>query len=315
MTGGAGFIGSHVVEALLKRGWEVVVIDDFSSGREENLAAVIGRRDLRVIRGDILDRTIVSDALKNVDDVFHEAATVSVQRSIEDPLAVNQVNVQGTLTLLEESRRSSVHRFVYASSCGVYGKSNVLPISEASPVSPLNPYAASKAASEDYCMAYHSTYGLEAVCLRYANVYGPRRSIGPYGGVMVKFAECLARNSPPLIFGDGTQTRDFVYSADVVEATIRAAESPMASGGVINIGTGVATSINELAELMSKITGKTHLGTTRADPRPGEIAHSKMDTCLARKVLGFQSTVTLPDGITRFLSWYETQHHHDYRNE
>jgi UDP-glucose 4-epimerase len=305
VTGGAGFIGSYVVERLLARGWDVVVLDDFSSGKEEKLAAVIGHKKLRIIRGSILDGRIVADALRDVDTIFHEAAVTNVQRSIDDPLTVNRVNVEGTLNLLDESRRTDVRHFIFASSCSVYGNASVLPISEDSPLAPRNPYAASKAACEHYCTAYSSTYGLSVVRLRYTNVYGARRAVGPYAGVMLNFAECLARNKPLPIFGDGTQTRDFIYSTDVAEATARSAEYQNI-GGAINVGTGVATSINDLARMMSEIAGKIDLGTVRAEPRIGEIMHSQADTRLAKNILNFECRVSLREGLGEFLMWYKS---------
>jgi len=305
VTGGAGFIGSYVVERLLARDWDVVVLDDFSSGKEEKLAAVIDHKKLRVIRGSILDGRIVADALKGVDTIFHEAAVANVQRSIDDPLTVNRVNVEGTLILLDESRRTDVRRFIFASSCAVYGNASVLPITENSPLAPKNPYAASKAACEHYCTAYSLTYGLSVVRLRYTNVYGARRSVGAYAGVMVNFAECLARNKSLTIFGDGTQTRDFIYSTDVAEATVRSAEYQNVDG-TINVGTGIATSVNDLARMMSEITGKRNLGTVRAEPRIGEIMRSQADTRLAKNVLNFECRVSLREGLGEFLMWYNS---------
>ncbi len=304
VTGGAGFIGSHIVEQLLKQGNHVIVLDDFSSGTQENLAKVIDNKNLQISKGSILDRNAVVQALKGVDVVFHEAAIVSVRRSIDEPITVGRMNVGGTLTLLEESRKASVSTFVFASSCGVYGEAKVLPVNEDSLLAPRNPYAASKAAGEHFCSAYNRTYGFATVCLRYTNVYGPRRAIGPYSGVMVKFAERLASNLPPLVLGDGKQTRNFVYATDVAEATVRSSDCTDAHGRSINIGSGVAISINELAELMSGITGMSHIGISRAEARPGEIVHSRVDTSLAKQLLKFDCKVGLRDGLTQFTSWY-----------
>jgi UDP-glucose 4-epimerase len=304
VTGGAGFIGSHVVENLLARGWEVTVLDDFSSGRRENLASVAGNSNLQIVEGSVLDNATVAETLKDVDTVFHEAAIVSEVRSRENPVITNRVNVEGTLNLIDELRKSDVGRFVFASSCGVYGDAKELPVTEGTPMAPRGPYAASKAAAEQYCMAFHRTYGLHVVCLRYTNVYGPRRSVGPYSGVMIKFAERLLSNQSPVIFGDGEQTRDFVYSTDVAEATVKAAESPKTDGMAMNVGTGIPTSINELARVMAELTGKTNLGVVREEARPGEIRFSQADTGLARRILGFECKVTLREGIKSFLSWY-----------
>ncbi|MGP8070692.1 MAG: SDR family NAD(P)-dependent oxidoreductase [Candidatus Bathyarchaeia archaeon] len=305
VTGGAGFIGSHLVDRLLELGWNVTVLDDFSSGREINLSKAKGNSKLHVIRGSILETKRVSEAFENVDTVFHEAALASVQRSMEDPVAVYRVNLEGTIGLLEESRRHDVRRFVYASSCGVYGNASVLPILETSPLQPINPYAASKAASEQFCTAYQNTYGLESICLRYSNVYGPRRSTGPYSGVFVRFAECITKNQPLPIVGDGMQTRDFIHVSDVVEANVRSAQCDGISGRIINIGTCLETSITKLAQLMLNAADKSQLGTVRIDSRPGEIVRSQVSTALARKFLGFENRVELSKGITNFLDWYQ----------
>lgn len=310
VTGGAGFIGSHVVENLLARGWEVTVLDDFSSGKAENLATVAADRDLRIVRRSILDREAVTQSLVGIDTVFHEAAIVSQVLSVENPLMMNRVNVEGTLNLLNESRKARVSSFVFASSFGVYGDAGEAPIKEETVMAPRSPYAASKAAGEHYCLAFHRTFGLSVVCLRYANVYGPRCSTGPYGAVIAKFAEQLLSDQPPVVFGDGGQTRDFVYATDVAEATMRAAESRNANGMVINVGTGLATSINELAEVMAEIANKTALGVTRAEPRLGEIKFSQADTSLAKRTLGYECRTTLREGIRKFLTWYRSHHGH-----
>jgi len=304
VTGGAGFIGSHVVEQSLARGWDVVVLDDFSSGRLQNLETVADHGNLRILEGSILDSTILSKAISGIDVVVHEAAIVSVVRSIEDPSTSCRVNVEGTVSLLHEARKAGVSRVVYASSCGVYGDAKKLPTKESDPVEPRSPYAVSKAAGEQYCRAFHWALGLDTVCLRYANVYGPRRSVGPYSGVMVKFADRILRDEPPLIFGDGQQTRDFVYSTDVAEATILAAEKPGASGKVINVGTGVSTSVYDLARTMARAAGKANLDVVKERPRPGEIRFSQPDTNLAKEILHFEYRVPLRDGVRKFIEWY-----------
>ena len=307
VTGGAGFIGSHIVEKLLSTGWKVAVLDDFSSGRMENLSAVSGHKNLNVFKGSILDTKAVTTAIAEADVCFHLAAIVSNIKSLEHPRMVSDVNVGGTINLLDSARKANVDRMVFASSCGVYGDAEVLPVDEKTPFAPRTPYAASKAAAEQFCMAFHRTYGLGVVCLRYTNVYGPRRSVGPYSGVMVQFAERLMSNQPPLVYGDGAQTRDFIYSTDVAEASVLAAKSPKANGTVLNVGTGVGTSIINLARLMANVIGKTQLGVKKVDPRPGEIRFSWADTTLARRILGFDYRVRLPEGIRNFLKWYATQ--------
>ena len=310
VTGGAGFIGSHLVEHLLARGANVTILDDFSSGKIENLSQVTGHRNLHIVKGSVLDGEAVANVLKGVDTVFHLAAIVSVARSLEDPLMVNRVNMEGTLAVLEESRKACVNRLVYASSCAVYGNAEQLPIKEETPLHPMNPYAASKTAGEHYAMVYQRTYGMDIVCLRYTNVYGPRAGIGPYSGVMTKFAERLLDNQPPVVFGDGEQTRDFVYATDVAEATAQAAVSPQAIGLAINVGSGIATTINELARIMAEVSGRRQLKALRTEPKLGEIRFSQADTNRARKILGFESKVNLREGVTNFLAWYAREELH-----
>lgn len=304
VTGGAGFIGSHLVENLLSRDWEVTVLDDFSSGTKENLAAVLGNKNLRVVNGNVLDADTVVSCLAEVDACFHLAAVVSNIKSLENPRMVNEVNVSGTINMLEGARKTEIKRFVFASSCAVYGEASALPIKEESPVAPRTPYAASKAAAEQYCTAFYRTYGIGVTCLRFANVYGPRGSAGPYSGVMVQFAERLMSGHPPLIYGDGQQTRDFVYSTDVAEASVLAAQNPNSTGMVLNIGTGVPTSINDLAALMARILKKTHLGVVREEPRPGEIKFSQVENTATKRILGFEPRVRLDEGVSNFLKWY-----------
>jgi UDP-glucose 4-epimerase len=308
VTGGAGFIGSQLVEGLLARDWPVRVLDDFSTGKIENLDFARQHKGFELVNGRILDRTILSKALRGIKVVFHEAAIVSELRSLEDPVSVNHVNVDGTLRLLLAAKQSGVEKFVLASSCGVYGNADHFPTREDSQLAPRTPYAASKAAAEQYCMAFHRAFDMKVVCLRYANVYGPRRSLGPYSGVMVKFAERLRKDQPPIILGDGQQTRDFVYSTDVAEATIRAAEIDEAAGKVLNIGTGITTTILGLARLMEKITGKGALGVEWDEARLGAIRFSQPDVSLATKLLGFECKVSLHEGLRKFIEWLDGSH-------
>lgn len=305
VTGGAGFIGSHVVERLLARGDEVIVLDNFSSGKVENLARVKRNGKLRIVRGSILNQALVAKTLKNVDIVIHEAGIVSVTKSVSQPITVFRENVEGTLRLLEESRRASVRSFVFASSCGVYGNAKILPTNEEALIAPISPYAASKAAAEQFCTAYYRTYGLGTICLRYTNVYGPRKATGLYGGVVTKFAERLFSHFPPTIFGDGKQKRDFVYSSDVADATVRASNCASARGSIINIGSGIGISINALAQLMSELTNNRHIGSVRCKPRVGDVSNSCADTRRARDLLNFKCRVPLRDGLAKFLSWYK----------
>jgi len=254
------------------------------------------------VEGDIRHSRTVEKALEGVDAVIHEAAIASVPLSIKNPALTNEVNIFGTLNLLEASLRAKVKRFVYASSCAVYSAASELPINEDAPLKPLSPYASSKLAAEEHCRAFFENHGLETVRLRYFNVYGLRQTAGEYAGVMLKFLERIRKDQPPVIFGDGEQTRDFVYIADVVEATLLALNREGAAGEVFNIGTGEVTTINRLCEIFLELTGKTHLRPIYADARPGDIRHSKADITKARKILGYKPKVSLEMGVRGFLN-------------
>jgi len=302
VTGGAGFIGSHLVDKLMLDGHEVVVLDDLSSGSLENIENHLDEPGFRFVEGDIRHSRTVEKALEGVDAVIHEAAIASVPLSIKDPALTDEVNIFGTLNLLEVSLRAKVKRFVYASSCAVYGAASELPISEDVPLKPLSPYASSKLAAEERCKAFHENYGLETIRLRYFNVYGLRQAAGEYAGVMLKFLERIRRDQPPVIFGDGEQTRDFVYIGDVVEATLLALDREGAAGEVFNIGTGEATTIKKLCEIFLKLTGKTHLKPIYMDVKPGDIRHSQADITKAMKLLGYRPKVSLEWGVRGFLN-------------
>ncbi len=299
VTGGAGFIGSHVVDALVARGDTVTVLDDLSSGKLENLKNHKGSGAFQFVRGDIRDTKAVGKALSDADAVIHEAAIVSVPLSVKNPELTHSVNVEGTLNLLKASSDRGVRRFIFASSCAVYGEQKKLPISEDAPSRPLSPYAASKLAAEQNCLAFRDLGGLEAVCLRYFNVYGPRQIPGEYAGVMIKFLERIRASQPPIIYGDGKQTRDFVHVQDVVEATLLALERDSATGEIINIGTGRGASINELCEIFLKAAGKIRIKPVHEAPRAGDIRHSWADIGKAKRLLGFRPGVPLEEGIRR----------------
>jgi len=302
VTGGAGFIGSHLVDKLMLDGHEVVVLDDLSSGSLKNIEHHLDEPGFRFVKGDIRHARTVEKALEGVDAVIHEAAIASVPLSIKDPALTDEVNIFGTLNLLEVSLRAKVKRFVYASSCAVYGAASELPISEDVPLKPLSPYASSKLAAEERCKVFHENYGLETIRLRYFNVYGPRQAASEYAGVMLKFLERIRRDQPPVIFGDGEQTRDFVYIGDVVEATLLALDREGAAGEVFNIGTGEATTIKKLCEIFLKLTGKTHLKPIYMDAKPGDIRHSQADITKAMKLLGYRPKVSLELGVRGFLN-------------
>ena len=303
VTGGCGFIGSHLVDALLARGDEVTVLDDLSSGTLNNLETHKGNPALRFIRGDIRDTKAVERALADVGVVIHGAAVVGVVPSIKNPELTRSVNVDGTVNLLEHSLEMEVGRFVYTSSAAIYGEQEKLPITEDAEPNPLSPYASSKLAAERSCQTFHRLEGLETVCLRYFNVYGPRQAAGEYAGVMVKFIERIRNNQPPIIYGDGEQTRDFVHVSDVVEATLLALERGGVGGQVINIGTGKATSIDRLCRLFLEATGKTSLKPFHKDARPGDIRRSQADISKAKKLLGYEPKVPLEMGIRDILDF------------
>jgi UDP-glucose 4-epimerase len=297
VTGGCGFIGSHLVDALLTRGYAVTVLDDLSNGKLDNLKNHLEYPAFRFIQGDIRDAGAVKKTIADADAVVHEAAMISVPLSIKNPAITHSVNVDGTLNLLKASSSLGVKRFVYASSCAIYGEQTKFPISEDAPPNPLSPYASSKLAAEKKCLAFHDEEGLETVCLRYFNVYGPRQVSGEYAGVMVKFLERLRKNRPPIVYGDGKQTRDFVHVQDVVGATLLALERDNIAGEVINIGTGRGTSINELCRIFLKAANKTRIKPVHEAPHAGDIGHSRADISKAKKLLGFEPKVSLEKGV------------------
>jgi len=305
VTGGAGFIGSHLVDGLIARGHSVTVLDDLSSGTMDNLKTHKGKSTFQFIQGDIRDAGAVKRALAGVDAVIHEAAMISVPLSIKNPEFARSVNVDGTLALLKASLGHGVKRFVFASSCAVYGEQAELPISEDAPLQPLSPYASSKLAAEKNCLAFHERDGLDTVCLRYFNVYGPRQTFGEYAGVMMKFLERLRSDQQPIIYGDGEQTRDFIFVGDVAEATLLALERKGVAGEVINIGTGEATSINKLCEVFLRLVGKSELKPIYEVPRSGDIKHSLADITKAKKILSFKPKTSLEEGVTKLLGVLE----------
>lgn len=305
ITGGAGFIGSHLVEHLVGAGQEVVVLDDLSGGRRENFAAV--RRRISFIRGSVADLNTCRRAMDGIDYVLHHAAVTSVQRSVDDPVGAHQVNATGTLNVLLAAREARVRRVVYAGSTSAYGNSATLPNSESHVTRPLGPYAASKLGGEGYCLAFHATYGLETVVLRYFNVYGPRQDPkSQYAAVVPRFIASALQGEPPTIFGDGKQTRDFVYVGNVVHANMLAARAPAArvAGQVFNIGSGTSVSVNELWDRIRSLTGVPVL-PHHADARPGEVKDSLAAIDRAREHLGYAPVVDFEEGLRRTVAHYE----------
>ena len=301
VTGGAGFVGSHIVDRLLAQDLEVVVTDNLQTGRLENIAKHKNDKRLRIVRGDIRDPQVVKDSVEGVEAVLHQAAMVSVMQSFENPVLTNEVNTSGTLNLLKASVDSGVKRFVYASSCTVYGNTETVPINEDCLPKPVSPYGVSKLAAEDYVKIFGDTYGLETVCLRYFNVYGPRQSYSEYSGVITQFINRLVKDLSPVVFGDGDQTRDFVHVYDVAEANMLSLKTVGIAGETFNIGSGVATTISQLANMLLGITNKTHLKLVHSEPRKGDIKHSFADVSRARKRLQFNPKVSLKDGLETLI--------------
>lgn len=303
VTGGAGFIGSHIVDGLMKRGCEAFVIDNLVTGRLENIKHLVDNKMFRFFKSDVRDRDVVKKVVKDVDVVFHEAALVSVPRSIKNPQLTNEINVGGTLNMLLACLDSNVEFFVHASSSSVYGETEKLPKDEQQTLNPISPYGVSKMAAENYVKVFHDVYGLKTVCLRYFNVYGPRQISGPYSGVISIFINRLLRNKPPIVHGDGEQVRDFTYVEDVVRANLLALNNKRAVGGVFNTATGKPTTINRLAEVLLKITEKKDLKPIYAKPRSGDIRQSYAEITKAKEVLGYSPEISLEEGLSKFVEW------------
>lgn len=302
VTGGAGFIGSHLVHELVRRGEAVRVLDDFSTGRAENLAEV-GER-ITVAEGDIRDLDTIRGLLAGVDYVVHLAALSSVVRSVEDPVGSNAVNIGGTLNVLVSAREARVRRCVFAASAAVYGDHPAMPRVETQEPRPLSPYALTKLTGEYYCRIFTQLFGLEAVALRFFNIFGPRQNPdSPYTGVLSKFIVAYLRGETPVIFGDGEQSRDFTYVENVVRAVLLAAELPGAAGRVINVGTGRSATLNQTIQALNRIFG--HAVEPRyANPREGDVRESLADVTLAQKLLGYTPSVWFEEGLERTVDWY-----------
>lgn len=303
VTGGAGFIGSHLVDRLLRKGFEVTVIDNFSSGKLENINDHATKEAFHLIRGDIRNYNLVRKAVKEAHAIFHEAAVSSWSDSWKNLLDLNQVNINGTLTLLKTCVDSNVERFIYASSASVYGEANIQPQHEDLTPKPISPYGVSKLSAEQFVQVFHKLYDLGTVCLRYFNVYGPRQTYGPYSSVITNFINRILRNSRPIIYGDGEQTRDFVNIKDVVDANMLALTKKNAIGKVFNIGTGIVTTINEVAEILLQTINKPNLKPTYMNPRLGDIQHSCADIQKARKTLRHNPRITLGNGLRELVRY------------
>jgi len=302
VTGGAGFIGSHIVEELLQRGERVRVLDNFSTGRRENIAPLLERIDL--IEGDLRDLPTVRRVVEGVDYVLHQAALPSVPRSIADPLASNESNVTGTLHLLVAARDVGVRRVVYASSSSIYGDSPILPKREDMLPAPKSPYAVSKLAGEYYCRAFAEAYGLETVSLRYFNVFGPRQDpASQYAAVIPRFITAMLWGESPTVYGDGHQSRDFTHVSNVVQANLLAATAPGVAGRAFNVACGERHTLLDLIALLSEILG-TYITPIHMPPRPGDVRHSLADVTAAQEALGYRAEVDFHEGLRRTVAWY-----------
>lgn len=302
VTGGAGFIGSHLVERLLSDGYDVVVLDDLSTGEKSNLADGVP-----LMMGDVADFDVVKEAVTGCDSVYHEAALVSVPQSIEEPIKNQMSNVQGTFNVFEAARQAGIKRVVCASSAAIYGNAPGLPKRETDTPAPVTPYASAKLMGEQLAAAYNHSYGMEITCLRYMNVYGARQNPGsPYSGVLSIFCNRAMANQGVKIFGDGEQTRDFVHVSDVVEANILAGTRPFdIDYSVFNVGRGQQTSLNQIVEALRGLTGND-VPVTYEDERTGDIRHSVADISRIRSQLGFKPFVDLESGLEETLNWLGT---------
>src|SRR5262245_8102218 len=298
VTGGAGFIGSNLAALLISRGHHVSILDNLTSGYRDNLASLPGAR---FVEGDVRDAKAVDDAIKGVEVVFHLAASVGNTRAIEHPLTDSEVNVLGTLTVLEAARRHAVRKVVFSSSAGIFGELKTLPINEDHPVEPDTPYGASKLGAEKHCLAYAKLYPLECVCLRYFNVYGVNQRYDAYGNVIPIFADRMLRGLPLKIYGDGEQTRDFVNVRDVAEANYLAGMSRGVSGA-FNVASGTRVTINALAALIASAAG-LDVAVEHGPPRKGDVRHSLADVSAARQAFGFNPTVALEAGLHEYMAW------------
>jgi dTDP-glucose 4,6-dehydratase len=307
VTGGAGFIGSHIVDELIEKRFDVTVIDNLDTGRLENVARHQNNKDFHFIKGDIRNLHLLKGTMKGIDAVFHEAALASVTLSVKNPILTNDTNVGGTLNLLKVSCDLGVKRFIFTSSAAIYGEGKSPLKKEDDALNPTSPYGVSKLAAEKYVRVFYKAYGLETVCLRCFNVYGPRQNVdihGSYGGAISIFINRILKGLPPMIYGDGEQTRDFVYVKDVVEANVLALNRKNANGEVFNIATGKKISINQVTNTLRDIIDKTYLKNIHVNPRPTDIRHGYADISKAQKILGYNPKFSIKEGLTKLVNWY-----------
>ena len=305
VTGGAGFIGSHLSEELVRRGERVRVVDSLVTGKRENLAHIDG---VEFLQGDLADIDVARRAVDGVDYVLHQAAIPSVPRSVQDPITSNRANIDASLNVLVAARDAGVKRVVYAGSSSAYGNTPTLPKVETMPTAPLSPYALQKLVAEQYCQMFTQLYGLETVTIRYFNVFGPRQDpSSPYSGVISLFISALCEDRRPKIYGDGEQTRDFTYVANVVDGVLRACHAQGASGEVINVATGGRVSLNQLCATVRDLVGAKAQPVYEA-PRAGDVRDSQADISKARRILGYEPIVSFEQGLANTVAWYRASH-------
>jgi nucleoside-diphosphate-sugar epimerase len=303
VTGGAGFIGSHIVERLVRDGESVRVLDNFATGKRDNLAPFAGKIDL--FEGDLRSRADCAKACSGVEIVFHEGAVPSVPKSVEDPVTSHEANVDGTFNILLAARDARCRRLVFAASSSAYGDQPELPKREAVAPAPLSPYAVNKLLGEYYLSVFNKCWGLETLSLRYFNVFGPRQDPkSQYAAAIPAFVTAVLRNEPPMIYGDGEQTRDFTYIDNVVHANLLAAKAPKVSGQVVNIACGERVSVNQIIQEINQLLGK-NVKSRHVPDRPGDVKHSLADISLARQIIGYEPLVNFADGLRRAIDWYK----------
>jgi nucleoside-diphosphate-sugar epimerase len=305
VTGGAGFIGSNLADELIRQGAKVIIIDNFVTGFRENLEEIKG--DFEFVEADLNDDDKLKKAIEGVEIIFHEAALPSVPRSVENPVETHQACVNGTFNLLVKAKDAGVKRLIYAASSSAYGNQEVLPKIETMSPEPLSPYAAAKLMGEYYCKVFSNVYGLETFSLRYFNVFGPRQNPSSmYSGVISRFVDALMKDAAPVIFGDGETSRDFTFIANVVDANIKAAQTSKGIGEVMNVANGERITLNELLEVLKKITNKENVSAEYQPERAGDVKHSQADNKRAKDWLGYEKLVGLEEGLQKTIEWWKS---------